>query len=133
MAVLIDADVLIEGERGRFDLIAWLERQAAEEFALAAITVAELWHGVERADAAHRTRREQFVERIVATFEVVTYTESTAREHARLWAQLEMRGVMVGAHDQLLAATAMERGDAVATFNARHFSGIPNLRVIEPT
>lgn len=132
MAILIDADVLIAGERGRFDLFAWLDRQGEEQFLLAAITVAELWHGVERANPAHRLKREQFVERIVATFDVVPYTEGTARVHARLWARLEMNGVITWAHDLLLAATALERGDSVATFNARHFASVPGLQIIEP-
>jgi len=132
MAILIDADVLIEAERGRFEIFEWLGRHSEEEFMLSAITLAELWHGVERSTAAHRERRERFVERIAETFEVVPYTEDTARVHARLWAELEKLGGMVGTHDLLVAATATERGDAVATFNTRHFASIPNLRVIEP-
>jgi tRNA(fMet)-specific endonuclease VapC len=132
MAILIDADVIVEAERGRFDIFGWLERQAEEEFLLAAITVAELWHGVERASAHHRPRREQFVDRILETFEVAPYTDSTARQHARLWEELEKRGATVGAHDLLLAATAKERGDTVATFNARRFAAIPGLLVVEP-
>lgn len=130
MAVLIDADVIIKAERGSFDLFGWLERQPEEEFMLAAITVAELQRGVERASAAYRSRRMQFLERVLQAFEVIPYTESTALEHARLWAELESRGTMIGAHDLILAATAVERGDAVATFNVRHFAKIQNLRVM---
>ena len=131
MAVLIDAEVIIEAERGRFDIFAWLEEHAEEEFLVATITAAELRRGVERASAADRPRREQFVERILETFEVVPYTEETAREHARLWAEVERTGFMVRAHDLLLAAIAMERDDAVATFNPRRFAFIPQLRVIQ--
>ena len=53
-----DADVIIQGERGSFDLAAWVESQATETFEIAAITVAELWHGVERAGAKQRAARE---------------------------------------------------------------------------
>ncbi|MHB1308689.1 MAG: hypothetical protein ACYDC1_17650 [Limisphaerales bacterium] len=31
-----------------------------------------------------------------------------------------------------VAATALERGSAVATFNERHFAGVPGLKVIIP-
>lgn len=133
MAVLIAADVLIEAQRGRFDLFAWLERHPDEEFVLAAITVAELWHGVEQASPAHRQQREPFVERIVETAEVLPYTEGTAREHARLWAEVERTGFTVGAHDLILAATARETGAAIATFQPRHFKSISNLKLIEPS
>jgi tRNA(fMet)-specific endonuclease VapC len=131
MAVLMDADVFVEAERGRFDLIGWLEDHAEEEVVVAAITVAELWRGVERAAVTDHPIRAKFVERLIETFQVVPYTEGTAREHARLWAEVERTGFMVGAHDILLAATAMERGDTVATFNARRFALIPNLKVIQ--
>jgi tRNA(fMet)-specific endonuclease VapC len=52
--------------------------------------------------------------------------------HARLWAELESSGNLIGAHDMILAAAALERDSAVATLNKRHFMVVPGLRVIEP-
>lgn len=49
MAIILDADVIIRGEKGTFDLAGWLGKKAEEQFEVSAITVAELWHGVERA------------------------------------------------------------------------------------
>jgi len=130
MAIIIDADVIIRGERGTFDLKGWLSAHSGEQVEIAAITVAELWHGVERADAAHRSRRERYVRSGVETMSIVPYTESTALEHARIWAALEATGRMIGDYDLIVVATALERGSAVATFNERHFSSVPGLRVI---
>jgi tRNA(fMet)-specific endonuclease VapC len=132
MAILIDSDVFIQAERGQFDIDAWLSSNTSEEFKIAAITVAELWHGVERASGAHRARRERFVLALCSKFEIVAYTERTAYEHARIWALLEKSGRTPGEHDMILAATALELGDGVATFNVRHFAAIRGLRVIEP-
>jgi len=132
MAILIDADVIIRAERRNFDLDAWLVSQPTEEFKLAAITVAELWHGVERATESHRTKRRLFVERILANFEFVPYAGQAALEHARLWAELESSGQMIGPHDLILAAIALQTGSAVATFNVRHFSLVKGLRTILP-
>jgi predicted nucleic acid-binding protein len=64
---------------------------------------------------------------------VVPYTEQTAYEHARLWAELESAGNRIGYYDMMVAATALERGGAVATFNRRHFRQIRGLKVIEPS
>lgn len=133
MAILIDADVIIAAERGAFDIFGWLASQPNQEFKMAAITVAELWHGVERATGAHRMKRQRFLERVFATFEVVPYSGQTALEHARLWAELESSGRMTGSHDMILAATALERGDTVATFNARHFAAVQGLAVLTPS
>ena len=49
MAIILDADVIIRGEKGAFDLQRWVAARPDEQFEVAAITVAELWHGVERA------------------------------------------------------------------------------------
>ena len=56
MAIILDADVIIRGEKRSFDLAAWLESLPDATFELAAITVAELWHGVERAGPKQRIR-----------------------------------------------------------------------------
>ena len=49
MAIILDADVVIRGEKGVFDFKNWLAARPSDQFEIAAITVAELWHGVERA------------------------------------------------------------------------------------
>lgn len=132
MALIIDADVIIRGERGLFDLPAWLEKQADNEPRIAAITVAELWHGVERATGLHKPRRESYLQTILEALPIVSYTEATALEHARIWAALESSGEMIGSYDLIVAATALEGGSAVATFNRRHFARVRGLKVIEP-
>jgi tRNA(fMet)-specific endonuclease VapC len=132
VAMLLDADLIIRGEKGTFDLATWLETRPDGQSKIAAITVAELWHGVERATGAHRTRRERYVRDIIEALPIVPYTETTALEHARLWAALEASGKMIGFYDLIVAATALEGGRAVATFNTRHFSQVRGLKVIEP-
>jgi tRNA(fMet)-specific endonuclease VapC len=132
MAIILDADVIIRGEKGTFDLQGWLASRAVEEFEVAAVTVAELWHGVERATGARRAARLHYLQTILALLPVLPYTEETAYEHARIWAQLETAGKMIGYYDLIVAATAMKRGSGVATFNKRHFGLITGLKVIEP-
>ena len=132
MAILIDADLIIQAERGLFDLDGWLISQPHEEFRLAAITVAELWHGAERATGARRTKRQLFLQRTFSAFEFVPYTEETGFEYARLWAELESSGQMIGIHDLILAATALQTGNSVATFNKRYFAVVKGLHIIEP-
>ena len=53
-----------------------------------------------------------------------------ARRHAELWAELAIEGMMIGAHDMLIGATALARGDALATLNQREFSRIAGLRLL---
>ena len=132
MAIILDADVLIRGEKGTFDLPRWVASQAREEFEVAAITVAELWHGVERAAGVHRAKREQYLQTVLAVLPIIPYTGQTAYVHARIWAELESSGKMISAYDVIVAATALERDCGVATFNRRHFDQVKGLTVIEP-
>jgi len=132
MAIILDADVIIRGEKGTFDLSSWVESRPEDQFEIAAITVAELWHRVERATGTHKTQREGFLRTILELLPIIPYTELTAFEHARIWASLQSSARMIGSYDLILAATALERGSQVATFNRRHFVQIPGLRVIEP-
>src|SRR5262245_15537067 len=104
MAIMLDADVIIRGEKGTFDLKAWLEGRPDDVFEVAAITVAELWHGVERASVAHKARRQQYLQRVLAPLPIVPYAQQTAHEHARIWAHLEASGKMIGAYDLIVAA-----------------------------
>jgi tRNA(fMet)-specific endonuclease VapC len=130
--IILDADVIISGEKNIFDLRGWLESRAEDRFAVAAITVAELWHGVERASANRRISRQKYLEAVVAVLPIIAYTEETAYFHARVWSNLEASGKIIGAYDLIVAATALERGCVLATFNRRHFSQVNGLNIIEP-
>jgi len=132
MAIILDADVIICGEKRTFDLEGWVASRPDDAFEVAAITIAELWHGVERGTGANRIKRQNYLNAILEATPVIPYTERTAYEHARIWAELEASGKMIGFYDLIVAATALERGSQVATFNRRHFAQIKGLSVIEP-
>lgn len=132
MAIVLDADLIIGGEKGLFDLARWFDSRADDQFEIAAITVAELWHGVERASGVRKVRRRQYLEAVLSAVPIIPYTEQTAYEHARIWADLESRGKIIGSYDLIVAATALSRRSSVATFNTRHFDQVKDLTVIEP-
>lgn len=80
---------------------------------------------------ASRNRREEYL-RAVEAVPILPYTQQTAYEHGRIWAELNATGRMIGYYDLIVAATALENGSPVVTFNARHFKRIRGLRVIAP-
>jgi tRNA(fMet)-specific endonuclease VapC len=101
-----------------------------EEVGIAAITASELLHGVHRASAEHRARREAFVEAVLAAFPPLPFGLLAARAYARLWADLAASGHDVSPHDRLVAATAITAGWRVGTANSRHFDRIAGLDVL---
>lgn len=132
MAFLIAADVVLQAERKKLDLDAWLRAHPNDEVRLAAITVAELWRSSERAPLPQRTHRQKFLKSLLEVFEVVPYAEKAAIEHAHLWATLDAMGQRFSTHDLILAATALESGATVVTFQARRFETIPGLTAVTP-
>ncbi|MGA2338026.1 MAG: hypothetical protein ABSG08_21835, partial [Terriglobales bacterium] len=87
MVIMLDADVVIRGERGVFDLGGWVASLPNHRFEIAAITIAELWHGVERAVEPQKSKRRKYLETVVAALPILatywfcaTKKSSAARE-----------------------------------------------------
>ena len=128
MGALIDASVLIAWECNRLDRKNHLADYAEEDFAISPITASELLHGIHRATtAARRSQREAFVEGLLSRLPVLSFDLIAARIHARLSAELALKGTAVGSHDLIIAATAMGKGYVVATRDERSFPKIPGL------
>lgn len=141
MGTLLDTTAFIELERALRVLPAdgamaevsrRLECQLgpAEEVGIAAITASELLHGLHRATTEHRARREAFVEAVLSAFPPFPFDLLCARAHARLWAELASAGVDVGAHDRLVAATAIAAGWRIGTANIRHLERIRGVDLV---
>jgi predicted nucleic acid-binding protein len=130
LGLLIDASVLIAAERGRLDLAPLAAVHGSTTAGIAAVTASELLHGVHGAETpARRHRREAWVETVLTSLAVFPFDLTAARVHARLWAELWAGGASIGAHDLLVAATALAAGFSVATRDLRSFPRIPGLRV----
>jgi len=133
VGLILDSSLLIADEREQFDLASWLRSRAPEPVAVSAITLSELWFGIQvESDAARARRRRRWVEKTFRRLEVVSLDAGLARVHARLWAQVSEAGQMIGPYDLIVAATALHRRWGVATFNVDEFRHIRGLEVVEP-
>ena len=131
MGLLIDTSVFIQIERAREGPDTLLDSIGEQDVYLATISASELLHGVHRADSAvRRGRREGFVESVLSLVPILAFDMEIARVHARLWADLSARGQMIGAHDLLIAATAVAHEHSVVTGYVREFGRVPDLDVI---
>ena len=129
MGVILDTSVLIEAERRESEINQFSESRKEEVFGLSVITVAELLHGVHRADSTERRlKRSAYVEKVIELFPIYAFEISVARIYAELWSDLSKKGVQIGAHDLVIGSTALSLGFSVATYNIRHFERIEGLR-----
>jgi predicted nucleic acid-binding protein len=133
MAVLVDSNVFIEVERRGLRLGVLADIAGEPEAALSSITASELLVGFYRAEASQRrTNRETFLEDVFRLIPVLPFDLTVARVHARLSAQLTDAGSRIGAHDLIIAATALAHEYAVLTENVREFERVPGLAVRRP-
>jgi len=130
VGVILDTSLLIEAERGQLDIDVFIRGREEEPFGLSVITVAELLHGVHRADSPkRRLKRSAYVEKVIELFSVYPFDIATARIYADIWAHLRSKGIQIGAHDLMIGSTALALGFSVATSDRRHFERIAGLKI----
>jgi predicted nucleic acid-binding protein len=130
VGIILDSSEIIALERNRGMVESLIAGREEEPFGISVVTVAELLHGVERADnEARRLRRQAFVEKVIELLPIFPFDVSAARIYARIWASLVQRGFTVGAHDLISAATAISLDYIVITSNRRDFERIEGLRL----
>src|SRR5437899_9228058 len=135
LGVILDSSIMIEAERQRLDVARFLKHIATKigerEAALCSISVAELAHGVHRANTPERRQaRRTFLDDLKATVPVYPITGETAELVGKINAESSQRGIIIPFDDLLIGACALERGYAVATHNERHFRLIPGLNIL---
>lgn len=132
MGVIFDTGILITIERNRENIERVIKGREKEPFGISTMTVSELLYGVHRADSeSRRLKREAFVEKIIELFPIYPFDLNAARIYARIWANLTKKGLSIGAHDLLIASTAISLGFSVITTDLRDYGRIPGLNVLK--
>jgi tRNA(fMet)-specific endonuclease VapC len=130
MGLIFDTSVLIALERGSHGLDKFIAGRESEPFGISVVTASELLHGVHRADSEkRRLKRGAFVEQIIQTFPLFPFDLNAARIYAKLWANCAKKGVTIGAHDLLIASTAIALGFSVVTADVRDYGKVKEVSI----
>ena len=125
--LLFDTTFLIDSERAGAELDQLIDDD--DEVAVAAVTIAELRVGALLADKRRKSARTAYVNDIVAIIPIVNYDLETAEAHARLLVAVRQQGRPRGAHDLIIAATALASDRTVITADATAFADLPGVIV----
>jgi tRNA(fMet)-specific endonuclease VapC len=126
--LLLDTNFLIDAERSHTDLDEVIEDE--DDVAIAAITVAELQVGVELSKGRTRQSRRDLFDEVVAAVPIVDYDVAVARAHAELLVAVRRQGRPRGAHDLIIAATAMSSNRSLVTADQTAFVDLPGIVII---
>lgn len=125
---MIDTDVWVLAEKSgqQLNLARWAHYGEAY---MSVVTASELLVGVERANTLERkAQRGAFVEHLLSLVPVLEFSLAMGRTHARMLAALP-KNLTAGAHDALIAATAVHYGHAVLTRNVADFTIFAGLKL----
>jgi tRNA(fMet)-specific endonuclease VapC len=123
--LLLDISVLIDAERSKEEIARTVGDD--DDVAIAAITAAELLAGVHLAAGRQKTARQRFAEQAMASIPVIPYDLRVAAAHAGLLAAVRRAGRPRGAHDLIIAATAVASQRIVVTADPAAFADLPGV------
>src|SRR2546428_1713083 len=130
LGLVLDSSVVIAAERRKQTPAQIIEdvvkKVGAVPIILSSLTVAEIGHGIYRANTPEiRERRRAFLDELKATIPIDPITEATAEIIARVGGEQAAKGINLPFIDLMIGARALELGYAIGTDNTRDF-GTPS-------
>ncbi|MGV6988991.1 type II toxin-antitoxin system tRNA(fMet)-specific endonuclease VapC [Testudinibacter sp. P80/BLE/0925] len=96
------------------------------DLCISSITAAELAFGVEKSGSV---KNKAALEKFLAPLEMPEFSETAIWHYAKIRADLEKTGRVVGSLDMLIAAHALAQNSILVTNNTKEFMRIPRLRL----
>jgi tRNA(fMet)-specific endonuclease VapC len=122
--LIIDTDVLVWYLKKRAEAAAFLQGISPTERRVSVVSVLELLRGCR--NRGELRDAEEFIEGGLT--EVVPVTPAISSMARRIMQQFVL-SKRPGALDTLIAATALEEGEVLATGNVKHFQFVPGLTI----
>jgi toxin FitB len=135
--ILLDTNVLSELMRREPDpaALAWVDAQPRHQLHISAVTRAEIEFGIALLPEGQRKRGlQEAAQRMFAEFSgrCLPFDEKAAARYGELVAARVRAGRPISVEDAQIAATALTGGFVLATRNARDFTGIEGLALVDP-
>lgn len=135
MGLIVDSNILMGAER-RGDTLGHAVRRVREihgeqQFALSAIIIIELTHGIHRGRIPeYRERRRIFVNEVCRDLTVIPVTLEIARLAGRIEGEQAAKGIGIPFEDLVIGSTVLYLDFDVLTHNVKYFQLIPGLRAV---
>lgn len=120
------SDLMKNPQGSTAERIAGLQAPQRDALATSVVVAGELRYGAAKKGSARLTAR---VEELLAALDVLALEPDVDDEYGRLRADLESRGLPIGANDLWIAAHALSLDAVLVTDNVAEFRRVPKLRV----
>lgn len=125
--ILLDTTYLIDTERSGNGLDETIDDD--DDVAIAAVTVAELRVGALLASGKRREARMAYVDDVIQSIPIVNYDLEVAESHAELLVAVRSQRKPRGAHDLIIAATALATDRLIVTADQGAFIDLPGINI----
>lgn len=127
---LLDTDICsFLMKRTRPGLIERVKAFSPRDLKVSVVSLFELEYGIQRSDRRDALRR--VVDAFLNNVEILTWTESAAREAGAVRAELAAAGSPIGAYDLQIAGHARSLDATLVTNNLREFTRVSGLRLAD--
>ena len=123
--LLLDTTWVIDAERSGDGLDEAIDDD--DDVAIAAVTIAELRVGALLASGKRRETRLAYLDDVIETIPIVSYDLDVAEIHGQLLVAVRSQGRPRGAHDLIIAATAVAGDRVVVTSDQGAFADLPGV------
>ena len=130
MRYILDTDWIINLLAGRKDATDYIERFDPEDIRISLVTVAEIYESAYTYanPQEHVNRFRAFLDH----FQLLSLNLPIVEKFAEVRAHLRRRGQLISDFDMLLGATALHYDLIVLTYNKKHFTRIPDIKIYQP-
>jgi tRNA(fMet)-specific endonuclease VapC len=125
---LLDTNIVSYWMRGHQPLLERIKSHSPRDLSIAAITLAEIYYGIEKSPVKKKDRRSK-IEQIRSILEIHPFDEAAAAKYGIIRAQLEKIGQVISERDQQIASIAMANRLCVVTHNTSEFNRVEKLKV----
>ena len=125
---LLDTNIVSYWMRGDGKVINKIRSQKPSELSICAVTLAEIYYGIEKSPVKKKERRRK-IERISSQLEILPFDELAARRYSIIRSQLEKDGLIISERELQIASIAVANQLIVVTHNTKEFNRIIKLEV----
>lgn len=125
---MLDTNICIGFLRGRLPYALKMLRESdPQQFKIPSMVEAELRLGAYK--STKPTKNLQAVEQFLAAFEIIPFCSLCADAYARVRANLEKSGQVIGPNDLVIAATSLTHNAVLVMNNCREFMHVKGLQI----
>ena len=128
--LILDSNTISYYFRGDPKVVPRLQALSPAEVGVSAIVEYELRYGLLRLPSGTGDPRLAALAALLRPMQVLPFDSECAAHAARIRAELEAAGTPIGAHDTLIAATALRHQATLVTRNVHEFARVTGLQCV---